>query len=122
MAMQGATLQRRGSQVPVLLVAAFVALALATAIIGVAVNVMDDVRPARSVTSIQELDGTGPRGATLDAVLEARAIRDAEVAVSETVGPFHPMGHTHEVAEVIVRTDTPATTSYTDCIHCAQRR
>jgi hypothetical protein len=121
MATQGATLQRRGSQVPALLIAALVALALATAITGVAMNVMDDVRPASPVTSIQELDGTGPRGATLDAVLEAKAIRDAEVALSETVGPFHPMGRTHEVAGV-VRTDIPTTTSYTDCIHCAQRR
>ena len=122
MATQGATLQRRGSQVPVLLISALVALALATAITGIAVYVMDDVRPAPPVTSVQELDGTGPRGATFDAVLEARAIRDAEVALSETVGPFHPMGRTHEMAEVVVRTDTPATISYTDCIHCAQRR
>ena len=121
MATQGATLRRHGMHVPVTLIAALVALALATAITGVVMYVVDDARPA-PVTSIQEFDGTGPRGATLDAVRDAQALRQAEVAVSETVGSFHPMGRTHEMAEVVVRTDTPAITSYTDCIHCAQRR
>jgi hypothetical protein len=120
MATQGLTLQRQGSQVPVLLIAALVALALAIAVTGIVVNVMDDARPT-NVASIQEFDGAGPRGATLDAVRDAQALRNAEAAVSETVASFHPVGRTHQVAEVVL-TDTPTTTSYTDCIHCAQRR
>ena len=120
MATQGATLQRRGVHVPVQLIAALVALALAIAITGVVVNVMDDARPAPPVTSIQELDGTGPRGATLDAVREARAIQDWEAAISELpTGPFHAEGRAHEVE---VLSDIQPIASNGDCIHCQQRR
>ena len=120
MATQGATLRRHGMHVPVTLIAALVALALATAITGVVMYLVDDARPA-PVTSIQEFDGTGPRGATLDAVREARAYEAWSAAVREApAGPFHAEGRAHEV---VVRTDTtPATQGFGDCIHCGQRR
>ena len=121
MATQGATLQRRGVQFPVMLIAAFVALALATAIIGVAMNVMDDVRPASPVTSIQELDGTGPRGATLDAAREAKAFEAWSAAVRELpTGPFHAEGRAHEV--VLVSNDPQFGGGHGNCVHCGQQR
>ena len=106
MATQGATLQRRGVQSPVTLIAALVALALATALTAVAMNVMDDARPASPVTSIQELDGTGPRGATLDAAREAKAFEAWSAAVRELpAGPFHE-GKGHEVVVVSERSSS----------------
>jgi hypothetical protein len=120
MATQGATLQRRGVHVPVLLVAALVALALATAITGIVVNLTDDVRPAPPVASVQEFDGTGPRGATLDAVRDARAIQAWETAMSELpTGPFHAKGRAHEV-EVLA--DVEPIVNHGDCVHCQQQR
>jgi hypothetical protein len=119
MATQGATLQRQGMQVPATLIVVLVALALATAITGIVVNMTDDVRPAPSVTSVQEFDGTGPRGATLDAVRDARAIQAWEAAISELpTGPFHAKGRAHEVEVLAVE----PIVDYGDCIHCQQQR
>jgi len=108
-------------QVPVLLIAALVALALAIAIIGVGVNVMDDARTPPPVTSVEELDGTGPRGATLDAAREARAFEAWAAAVRELpAGPFHEEGRAHEV--VLVSNASEFGGGHGNCIHCGQQR
>jgi hypothetical protein len=129
MATQGATLQRQGMHVPLWPVAALVVIAVATAITAITVRMIDDAPPAEPVTSIQETEGywdstvghpTSPRGATLDAVLEARATDAWAAAIRELpAGPFHAEGRAHEV---VVRSEGPPNPGFGDCYRCAQRR
>jgi hypothetical protein len=100
MATQGATLERRGMHVPIWLIAALVALAMAIAVVGSLV--IDDVRPAQPAASIRETessgDGTGPRGATAEAVRDARALGAWSARIHDLpAGPFHEAGRAHEV-------------------------
>ena len=116
----GATLQRRGMQVPVP-ISAFVALVLATAIIGIAVNVMDDVRPT-TVTSTQEFDGAGPRGRpSMRCVRLRRSGRRKPRSARLSDRSTRWDGRTRSPRSSSVPT-FPRPPATRDCIHRAQRR
>src|SRR5262245_18564155 len=144
----GASLERRGMHVPIWPIAALVVVAVATTI---TLRVMDDVRPARPVTSVQDSAGywdstvghpSSPRLA-LRPFLAPGALEISSAAVRERpAGPFHATGRAHEVllgpdaavsafGTILADPDTwvsgvaanaPRATNFTDCMHCMQRR
>jgi hypothetical protein len=132
--------------VPVWPIAALVVVAVATTI---TLRAIDDARPARPVTTVQDAAGywdstvghpASPRLA-LRPLLAPGAFEVSTAAVRERpAGPFHATGRAHEVllgpdasafgpilgdpdAWVTgVAANAPRATNYTDCIHCMQRR
>ena len=144
----GASLERRGMQLPVWPV---IGLVVTAAAMTIALKVIDDVRPARPVPAVQQAEGywdatvthpLSPRAGILR-VLDVSAIEASSAAVRELpAGPFHADGRAHEVVlgpsaattafQAIladpdawvtgVAGNAPRTTDFTDCIHCMQRR
>ena len=88
MATQGVTLQRRGMHVPIWLIAAMIAIAVAATITAIGLRVFDDVRPVEPIASIQ---------GTSDAVREARLDAWSARVHDVPAGPFHEAGRAHEV-------------------------
>ena len=144
----GASLERRTIQLPVWPV---IALVVTAAAMTIALKVIDDVRPVRPATAVQEADGywnssvthpLSPRAGVLR-VLDLSAIEASSAAIRELpAGPFHADGRAHEVVlgpsaagtafqgiladpdawVTGVAGNAPRTTDFTDCIHCMQRR
>ena len=147
MSAQGATLERRGTQLPMWPIVGLVIAALVTAI---GLNFVDQSRSTTQTTSVagrasttKGVDRSVPVGAVAPA-LSAAAIEASSAAVRERpAGPFHSPGRAHEVvlgggqASTItyatglenpggyVTAPLSRATSgqgYGDCIHCQQRR
>jgi hypothetical protein len=140
MSAQGAIFERRAMHLP--MIWPVVALLVVAVAVGIGVRLLDDVRPAQPITSIQETEGywdptvghpVGPRRGAVAPVLNVTAIESSAAAVRELPGgPFHATGRAHEViigAEASGITfatglgnTSVAEPGFGDCVHCQQRR